>query len=89
MQLAYWICGIVSIVLGIAGFFIGQASGIKKKGYEEGIKDATINANISTLTAKVDKIDRKIDDINIGELRQRVKALEKSVFKEPLALEKE
>lgn len=82
LQVVYWICGIASILLGIAGYFTGQANGIKKKGYDDGIKDATISVSINTLTQKVDKIDKKIEDINMGELRQRVKALEKTVYKE-------
>lgn len=87
LQVVYWIAGIVSISLGIAGYFTGQANGIKKKGYDDGIKDATISVSINTLTQKVDKIDKKIDEINIGGLMQRIKALEKTVYKEGGAYE--
>lgn len=81
MQIGYWIIGMVGVAISILAFFIGQAKAVKSKGYEQGVKDATIENALNTLTNEVKEVSRKIEDINIGELRQRIKALEKQVFK--------
>lgn len=75
MQNAYWV---ISLGIAMLGFVFGQMQGQRKRGYEDGV----LKASLDTLTNKVNELSVKIDDINIGELRQRVKALEKSVFKE-------
>lgn len=70
---------IVTILVGvcsIAGFFIGQYTGIKRNGYEQGKRDAKIDE----LANKLDVLVKEVKDWNMGALIQRVTALEKTVF---------
>ncbi|MHC1749481.1 MAG: hypothetical protein AB9856_14510 [Cellulosilyticaceae bacterium] len=70
----------VTIIVGIcsiAAFFIGQAAGVKKTGYEQGVRDAKMD----TLTKKVDELVAEVKEWNMGVLEQRVAALEKEISK--------
>lgn len=71
---------VVTILVGIcsiAAFFIGQSAGVKKTGYEQGVRDAKMD----TLTKKVDELVEQIKEWNMGALVQRITALEKEVYK--------
>lgn len=66
----------VSVVLGIAGFFIGRMSASKA----DGKKDGVILTEIGYLKSGVDDIKRKIeeDDTRYYKLAERVAAVEQS-----------
>ncbi len=66
----------VSVVLGIAGFFIGRLSASKADGKQDGV----ILTEIGYLKSGVDDIKRKIeeDDTRYYKLAERVAAVEQS-----------
>jgi len=68
---------ILALICTVAAFFIGQYTGIKRKGYEQGVKDAKLDS----LGCKLDKLVDEIKEWNMGGLIQRIVALEKHVFK--------
>lgn len=67
----------VSVVLGIAGFFIGRLSASKADGKQDGV----ILTEIGYLKSGVDDIKRKIeeDDTRYYKMAERVAAVEQSV----------
>lgn len=70
---------LITLIVGmcsVAGFFIGQYTGIKKNGYEQGKRDAKIDE----LANKLDELVKEFKTWNMGALIQRVTALEKTVF---------
>ena len=69
---------LITIILGIcsiAAFFIGQYTGAKKKGYEEGVRDTKIDE----LSNKVDELVKEFKKWNMETLLLRLTKLEDRV----------
>lgn len=69
---------LITIIVGIcsiAAFFIGQYTGVKKKGYEEGVRDAKIDE----LSNKVDELVKEFKKWNMETLLLRLTKLEDRV----------
>lgn len=77
MQINPTILTLVACLCSIAAFFIGQYSGIKKNGYEQGKRDAKID----TLAVSLGELVKEVKEWNMGALVQRIVALEKEVFR--------
>lgn len=64
------------------GFVIGQKKGLSSNAYEEGLKDANITNELKNINRKLDDVIRNtVTREQFAEFKQRVVALEKTVFK--------
>lgn len=76
------ICTVIGCVIGVAGFFLGQKKGLATNAYEQGVKDTRIENELKNINQKLDDVIK--DTVNreeFAEYKQRIVALEKTVFK--------
>lgn len=82
MQYLPIICTVLSCVLAVTGFFLGQKNGLKSNSYEQGQKDANIANELKNINKKLDDVIKDtVSREEFAEYKQRIVVLEKNVFK--------